>query len=88
MAHLNFNWDHSAPTNLEYRLYEDGAMIGDNIGVLNFSLSMEGKQPNTYSYYVTAVDLTTKLESVPSGAVSINFTLPSPPTGLVASLIG
>ncbi len=88
MAHLSFNWNHAAPANLEYRLYEDGAMVVDNIGELSFSLNMEGKQPNQYSYYVTAVDLTTRLESDPSNAVSINFTLPAAPTGLTVSFAG
>ena len=88
MAHLNFAWDHSAPNNLEYRLYEDGAMIQDNIAVLNFSLLMDSKPYNTYSYHVTAVDLTTGLESAPSGSVTVNFTIPAAPTGLSASFAG
>lgn len=70
------------PTAIVYRLYEDGQMIVDNIGEIEFSLLMTGKEHKAYSYYVTALDNTTKLESVPSNSVSVNFTLPAAPAGL------
>ena len=88
MANLNFTWNHDAPNNLTYNLYENGEKIVSDIAVLNFSLLMDGKAEGNYNYYVTAVDTTTKLESAPSATLPVNFTKPSAPTGLAASFSG
>ena len=88
MKSITFNWEHQSPTGLVFRLYEDGVMIVDNIGAMNFTLSMDGNADGVYAYYLTSFDTTTKLESVPSETVNINFIPPQAPTGFVGSLIG
>ena len=88
MRSILFNWEHQSPENLVFRLYEDGIMIVDNIGAMNFTLSMEGKADGVYAYYLTSFDTTTKLESVPSETVNVNFIPPQAPTGFRGSLIG
>lgn len=89
MSHLLFNWvapttheDGSAiSTTLTYNLYEDTVKIVPNIGALSFSLLMDGKSYKSYSYYLTAVDSSTGLESKPSPTVTAAFIPPKPPTG-------
>lgn len=88
MASINFSWEHDAQSKpIFYRLYEDGVKAVDNIEQLNFSLLMDGKAHKTYKYYVTAVDKTTQLESVPSNVIEVPFQAPKSPTNLKASLI-
>lgn len=88
MASLNFTWKHDIPANLTFSLYENGEPIVKDIAVMAFSLTMDGKPEGTYSYYVTSVDAVTKLESVPSAAISVNFIKPAAPHGLTALLGG
>lgn len=84
MAHLNFSWDPSPTPGVEsYNLYEDGIKIVPDIGVLNFSLLMDGKPNGEYSYYVTAQ--IGSQESVPSNTVTANFIVPEAPLNLEAS---
>ena len=85
MKSLSFNWNHDTPEGLTYNLYEDGVKVVSDIETLNFTLIMEGKEQKEYTYYVTSFDTRTKLESVPSQSVSVNFTQPSAPTGLSVS---
>ena len=84
MASLQFSWSNTNPdSNITYRLYEDGAQIVADIAVLNFTLIMDGKEEKEYTYYVTSFDEATRLESVPSNSVPINFMTPTAPTNLV-----
>lgn len=85
MAHINFSWDHDEVQDCFYRLYEDNELIVDNIEALHFDLIMDGKRHQKYEYHVTAVNKTTNLESSPSNAVEVEFTVPKPPTNLQAS---
>lgn len=86
MAHLNFEWDASPTPGVEtYNLYENGEKIVSDIGVLNFSLLMDGKANGEYSYYVTAQ--IGKQESAPSNTVTTNFIVPEAPMNLRASLV-
>lgn len=83
MASIQFNWSETNPdSNITYRLYENGSEVVSDIIVLNFTLIMDGKSEGEYVYYVTAFDGATRLESVPSNSVTVNFTMPTAPTGL------
>jgi hypothetical protein len=80
-----FQWDYSDPYD-GFQLYENGALIVDDIGETHFTLLMDGKDYGDYQYYVT-----TKrdgLISEPSNTVVVNFTLPAAPTNLRAKLSG
>ena len=88
MKSLQFNWSHETPDNLTYNLYQNGEKVEENIATLNFTLIMEGQPLGEHSFYITAVDTSTKLESIPSEVVSVNFTLPRAPDGLSVSWIG
>jgi hypothetical protein len=70
---------------LNYRLYEDGALVVDDIGVLNFELLMNDKAEGTYSYTVTAVLY--GLESAHSEPALVNFIRPAAPTNLIAEWV-
>jgi len=86
MAHLNFEWDASPSAGVDsYNLYENGELIVPDIGVLNFSLLMDGKPEGSYDYYVTAVDADRGLESAPSNTVTADFFVPAAPTNLAVS---
>ena len=87
MASLNFTWSSGNPDGspITYNLYEDGAKVVSDIAQLTFSLLMDGKDFGSYDYYVTSYDTTTKLESIPSETLTVNFTIPSAPTGLSVS---
>lgn len=83
MASLQFSWsDTNTASNITYRLYENSTEIVRDIAVLNFTLLMDDKPQGVYIYDVTAFDESTRLESVPSDSVSINFILPNAPIGL------
>lgn len=88
MSKLEFSWTYSDTTHPSafFRLYENTKMVVDNIGELKFSLLMDSKTPGVYSYYITAVEPSSLLESIPSATVSVNFTKPAAPTGLKVSL--
>lgn len=79
MSNLTFNWKHETQPNEVYRLYENGKMIVDNIGQLSFSIDTTGYEEQEYHFYLTTYNTMTKMESVPSAAVSINFIKPLPP---------
>jgi hypothetical protein len=85
--YLRFVWEHQDdhPDLVTFRLYEDGVLAVDSIGAMNFDLLMEDKEYGVYNYHVTAVRF--GLESAPSETVTANFTPPSAPTGLSASLV-
>jgi hypothetical protein len=68
---------------LKYRLYEDGELAVDDIGVLNFELLMTDKPQQTYTYTVKAVLY--GLESPPSDPVAVNFIAPAAPLGFAVS---
>ncbi len=83
MASLQFTWsDTNESTNITYNLYENSTNVVSDIGQLMFTLLMDGRPEGVYSYYVTAYDTVTKLESVPSESVDINFIVPAAPIGL------
>lgn len=88
MAKITLNWTYTdiAHPDAEFRIYENGTMIIDHVGALNFTVLMDGKAPGVYKYTATAVDKLTLLESAPSNEVAVNFTKPAAPTGLKASL--
>ncbi len=90
MASLSFSWRHDNPagSKITFNLYENGELAVDGIAQLQFSLLMDGKPHGEYSYYVTATDSKTKLESDPSESVSINFMVPASPDGFTASWAG
>ena len=90
---ITFTWTHGGQresgepvdvAELEFRLYENGEMIVDNIGELQFSLLMDDKPNGVYKYEVTAVDRN-GLESDPSNTIEVNFYPPAAPDGLTAS---
>jgi len=84
--HIPFKWDYDA-SQLEavhFRLYEDGEMIVDNIGELNFNLLMGDKDYKNYEYHVTAVRTDFDIESEPSNPYTVNFTRPAAPTNFRA----
>lgn len=88
MKKLNFSWSTSqseANPQVEYRLYENGEMIIDNIAELQFTLLMTDKEPDTYAYHVTATDERNGLESAPSNVVEVAFFPPVAPSGLSAT---
>ena len=88
MAHFKFQWDASPTPEVDYyRLYEDGELVVDNIGVLNFDLLLDSKPEGSYDYYVTAVDAESSAESVPSNTVTGNFIMPKAPTNLRVSFV-
>lgn len=80
--HISFAWDYDQPyvTDVHFVLYEDGAPVVDNIGNLNFDLTMEGKPFKEYAYHVTAVRSEFDIESGPSNSLTVNFTQPAAPT--------
>jgi len=82
--HILFAWDYDQPyaADVHFRLYEDGEMVLDNIGELNYSLLMEGKEYKSYDFWVTAVKSQYGIESEPSNTVTVNFTQPAAPTNL------
>lgn len=82
-----FNWTHENPEGLTYRLFEDGELVVDEIGEMNFTLLMNGKPYKEYSYHVTAYDPRTKLESEASNVVTVNFMIPAAPRELRASWV-
>ena len=85
---IYFNWDASPSPEVDYyRLYEDGVLVADKIGVLNFNLLMDGKEEKTFSYHVTAVaeNAGGNIESAPSNTVTYDFFVVAPPTGLRVS---
>ena len=84
MASLKFTWndEYNDRPEITYNLYENNEKIVTDIAQLMFSLLMDGKDEGEYSYYVTAYDNLTKLESPPSNIISVNFTVPAAPTGL------
>lgn len=82
MASLLFNWSNPNTQPVTFNLYENGVQVVSDIGQLSFSLLMDGRPEGEYSYYVTAYDPSTKLESVPSETVTVNFIVPASPTGL------
>jgi hypothetical protein len=94
MSHINFNWtspttrtDGSAiDSTITYNLYENGVKIVPNIGATNFSLLMDGKADGSYSYTVTAIDVSGR-ESAQSTPVQVNFYAPKSPAGLTFSLV-
>ena len=90
MASLNFTWDHDNPagSSITFNLYEDGEKVVSDIGQLSFTLLMDDKDQGSYDYYLTTFDTKTKLESIPSETLTINFTTPSAPTGFAASWAG
>jgi hypothetical protein len=67
---------------LSYRLYEDGELIVDDIGEINFDLLLSGDESGVRSYTVTAVLGIEKLESPHSVPVAVNFTPAKAPTNL------
>lgn len=87
MASLSFNWSHINPddSNITFNLYENGTKVIEDISQLKFTLLMDSKEQGNYEYYVTAFDEDTRLESIPSNKVSVNFTIPDAPIGLSAS---
>jgi len=88
MAKITLTWDYTDTVHpdAEFRIYENGAMIIDHVGALNFTVLMDGKAQGIYKYSATAVDKHTLLESDHSNEVAVNFTKPAAPTGLKASL--
>ena len=90
MSKLNFSWTYAADPKYPrayFRLYENGQLIVDNIGELNFSLLMDSKPHADYRYSVTTFDPDRMLESAHSNEVEYSFFPPAAPTGLVASLM-
>jgi hypothetical protein len=87
-ANILFQWDYEQDyaNEVSFRLYENSDLAVDEIGELNFSLLMDEKEFGDYEYYVTAVR--NGLESAPSNAVVVNFTMPAAPTNLRAELVG
>ena len=87
--HIPFKWDYDASQieNVHFRLYEDGEMIVDNIGELNFNLLMDDKDYKNYEYYVTAVRTDFDIESEPSNPYTVNFTRPAAPTNFRAEWV-
>lgn len=83
-----FQWDYDQPyaNEVTFNLYENGEPEISDIGELNFSLLMEGKEYGDYNYHVTAVR--NGLESEPSNTVTVNFTMPAAPTNLRAEIGG
>lgn len=96
MAHIQFSWTSSTSDeypSLVYNLYECEAgdstytKIVENLGALEFSLLMEDRPSGTYRYYVTAYDLESTLESVPSNIVEKEYKrVPQAPKGFVGVL--
>ena len=89
MSKLNFAWTYEADPKYPhayFRLYENGLMVVDNIGELNFSLLMDGKGYADYKYSVTTFDPDSMLESVHSNEVPYHFFPPAAPAGLSVSL--
>ena len=84
MASLLFNWEDTNGNNpsITYNLYENDVQIVADIAVLNFTLIMDSHASGDYTYEVTAYDNDTKLESLRSDPVTINFTPPAAPAGL------
>jgi len=86
--YIEFNWSYpDKDPHIEFRLYEDNALVVPNIGELFFSLSVVDNEPRPYAYAVTAYNMTTKLESDKSAAVTINFQPPAIPADFTASLV-
>jgi len=65
---------------LSYRLHQNGEMIVDDIGEINFELLMDGEEFGPRDYTVTAVLY--GLESPHSEPVTVNFTPTKAPTSL------
>ena len=82
MASFLFNWGDNTPQPVTYNLYENGEQIITDIAQLSFSLLMDDRAEGTFEYYVTAYDPATRLESVPSNTVSVNFIVPASPVNL------
>lgn len=82
MKRLVFEWDHQASNGETFNLYENNILAVENIASLNFSLEMDNRDPGTYDFYVTSVDIATGLESPPSEVVAVNFIQPEAPTNL------
>ena len=70
---------------LHYRLYENGDLAVDDIGLLNFELLMSDKAHGSYTYTVTAVLY--GLESPPSEPAVVNFIPPAAPRNFAVSWI-
>jgi len=87
MASLLFSWSSGNPgnNNITYNLYENGTKVVSDIAELQFSLMMGGKEYGDYSYYLTSYDTKTKLESIPSETLIVNFTAPVSPVGFTVS---
>jgi len=88
MKPVLFSWDASPSEYVEtYNLYEIGPdgpdLLIDKIGVLNFTLQVDGEY-GVRTYYVTAVDKFGN-ESVPSNTVEYNYHPPMAPANLTIS---
>ncbi len=84
--HVKFAMDYDQPyvADVHFRLYEVGneEPVLDNIGNLNFSYLMSGRDPGEYPFYTTAVKTKIGWESEPSNTVTVDFTQPAAPTNL------
>ena len=95
MANFTLTW--TPPTTKEdgtpiteemyYSLYEEGALIVNNIGETNFSVTVESP-PNAITYQVAAVFVLGNLNGDLSDPFTLNFIKPNAPTGLTASFDG
>lgn len=83
-----FQWEYNYPyvDEVNFRLYENGNVVVDDIGELHFVLLMDGKEYGDYQYQVTA--FRNGIESTPSNTVNVDFTQPAAPTNLTAKLGG
>lgn len=80
--HIPFKWDHDGGSNVYFRLYENDALIVDNIVEPHFDLAMKDKAYGDYDYHVTSVRKDFGIESLPSNTYTVNFTQPAAPTNL------
>lgn len=85
MPSLNFKWEHPTLENQTFSLYENDKKVVGDIAALNFSLDMTGKSNGVYSYTMTTYDTKTRLESIHSQPLKVNFVVPAAPTGFSVS---
>ena len=88
MPGITLTWQHDTPAGLTYNVYENDALIVENVGVLNFSIDMANRPSGNYIYQVSAVRTSDNVEGARSEPVTANFTQdpPLPPIGLSITL--